>query len=331
MHSINVVDVGHGNCAVVRTDDKCVVIDAASKVHLLKFLERSGITKIDLIILSHSDQDHIAGLQPVLADPNITVKCIVLSADSQKHTNEWRDLRALIDDRVRENSLDLIMGAFSKAKNAWANITERLALEVLSPTTAMALAGSGLALPNGNKRLTSNSISIVVRVVFDGKPVALFTGDMDRLALDEVVQSGQPAGAHFLIFPHHGGLPGTSCPKVFTADILGLVKPAFVIFSNGRGRHANPRPEVVSAVREFNGDIYIACTQLSEACCKDTAEHRSYMPEVYSAGTIDKNFCLGTLAIDMETMQLDTEMQAAHKEFVGTLREPLCGNIIAKS
>lgn len=331
MHSINVVDVGHGNCAVIRTEEKCVVIDAAAKVHLLKFLKTNKIDTIDLIILSHSDQDHIAGLQPVLADPEINVKCVVLSADAQKHTNEWRDLRALIDDRVNSDTLELIMGAFSKARNDWAKITQRLALEVISPTTAMAMAGSGLSLPDGTKRLTSNSISIVVRVIFDGNPVALFTGDMDRLALDEIIESKRPASACFLIFPHHGGLPGTSCPTKFTSDILYLVKPNHVIFSNGRGRHSNPRPEIISAVRSFDNSIHVSCTQLSEVCCKESTSTRHYSPIEYSAGATNNNFCLGTLSIDMETMLLDAEAYAAHKAFVSTLQEPMCTRIIAKN
>lgn len=324
-HILNVVDVGHGNCAVIQSEGKCVVVDAASKVHLLKYLVKNEITVIDLIVLSHSDQDHIAGLQPVLASPEITVKRLVVSADSQKHTDVWEDVRALIAERVENNLLDLVLGVHSKSLNEWGVVNERLNLEVVSPSSAMALAGSGMAIANGAKKLTSNSVSIVLRVNFDNQPIVLLAGDMDRIALDELISKSSAAPVKFLVYPHHGGLPGTACPAKFTNDIISFFSPECIIFSNGRNMHSNPRPQVVAALRKMSSELYIACTQLSNDCCSDVALDRSYVPANYSAGTSGGTYCSGTIEIDLERAEILNELKQAHEQFVRGLNSRLCG------
>ncbi|PTU53385.1 hypothetical protein DBB42_04700 [Pseudomonas plecoglossicida] len=323
-HVLNVVDVGHGNCAVIQSEGKCVVVDAASKVHLLKYLVKNNITVIDLMILSHSDQDHIAGLQPVLASPEITVKRLVVSADSQKHTDVWEDVRALIAERVEKNLLDLVLGVHSKSSNEWGVINDRLSLEVISPSSAMALAGSGMAVANGTQKLTSNSISIVLRVNFDGQPIVLLAGDMDRIALDELLAKSPFAPVKFLVYPHHGGLPGNACPVKFTNDIISFFSPECIIFSNGRNMHSNPRPQVVAALRKANAHLYIACTQLSNSCCAEVVLERAYIPSNYSAGSSGGAYCSGTVEIDLERAEILSELKQAHEQFVRGLDSRMC-------
>ena len=64
--SVNYLDVGQGNCAVIELpDEKTMIIDGGSDVNgekINKFLKDKNITKIDYLVATHADVDHIGGL-----------------------------------------------------------------------------------------------------------------------------------------------------------------------------------------------------------------------------------------------------------------------------
>ena len=71
---ITFLDVGQGNCAVVQTPDRrCVIIDAGRKWRyvdsgeqvIAPFLEYQGVKRIDRMILTHHDIDHIGGYESI--------------------------------------------------------------------------------------------------------------------------------------------------------------------------------------------------------------------------------------------------------------------------
>lgn len=56
-------DVGQGDGVVIRSEDKIAVIDVGKDADLIDHcLDRLGISKVDLLVLTHFDQDHIGGL-----------------------------------------------------------------------------------------------------------------------------------------------------------------------------------------------------------------------------------------------------------------------------
>jgi competence protein ComEC len=80
--------VGHGNCTVLVDTDGVVVIDAGPKSKLFKFLKEKHITKIDVLLLSHADQDHIIGVSDLLASGEIEIKKVYVNTDSTKKSNQ---------------------------------------------------------------------------------------------------------------------------------------------------------------------------------------------------------------------------------------------------
>lgn len=333
MHYLSVIDVGHGNCAFISSDGRNVVIDAASRTHLVRYLESRSIVEIDLVVISHADEDHIGGLVNLLSSTDIRVKKLVINSDAQKNSILWEDVRSLVDGRYYQGQLDVKIGAYAKeVGQEWTKVSDRLRLEVISPSLAMAMGGPGTALPGEKKSATSNSASIVLRILFDENPVAFFSADMDELAFEDILRLGLDLQAKYLVYPHHGGLPGRGDAKKFADAVLSAVKPETVLFSNGRGRHNNPRPEIVSAIRASFPTVYVACTQLSRMCCSSAVVRSDYTPTGYSAGIESNGFCAGSFEIDLESCRPRAEQVAAHKAFVQGLAEAMCASdkIIAK-
>lgn len=315
-----ILDVGHGNAAIVHEGGTTVLIDTALRSHVLEYLQQQQISTLDLVVLSHADQDHIGGLVGILAS-GIRVKKIKLNADSQKETQEWRDLIFEIDQRDRNGELIFEVGMTSGPL-----IVEGLnkyGLEVLMPTTALAALGVGARDRFGNL-ITSNSISGCMRVSFETRAVALFAGDMDAVSLAEAIHTSRDLIAPVLVFPHHGGLPGNIDPTAFATTLINLVKPRCVVFSIGRNKHENPRPEILEAIRNVDSTIKIACTQLSKTCSKVVSEDESHLSGIFSAGSASKACCAGSMVIDPVPAEITRPTRELHTKFINNFPSAMC-------
>lgn len=78
---VSFLNVGHGDSTVIRFREghelRTVVVDGGGPKHgnvLLSYLLRNTITKIDLLIASHIDRNHVAGLLPVVESERVTIQ-----------------------------------------------------------------------------------------------------------------------------------------------------------------------------------------------------------------------------------------------------------------
>lgn len=322
MPSMAIVDVGHGSSAVLHDGELVAVMDAGPKPYLLQYLEDMGVDVVDMVIISHADNDHIGGLIALLSSEICRVRNVVVNADSQKTSRIWGDLRSIVDSKVAEGSMQLHLGTHTGPINGWHG--KSCQLEAVAPSVHMAMGGPG-ARSRGNRRITSNSSSIVVRVLFEGKPAVLLAADMDGVTLEDIISKDQQCDAPILVFPHHGGRAGGDDCESFTRNLLDRVKPRQVIFSNGRGIHGTPRPEIVQAIRSNGADVKIACTQLSQNCAeKSPAASSSHLSGLFARGAKVGHCCAGTVEIDLARQAIVSRQLDAHQEFVIKLPTALC-------
>jgi competence protein ComEC len=81
-----ILDVGHGNCAILHDDEGTIVIDGGRSQTLLQFLQAEELLSIDAILVSHADDDHLGGIIEVLLARNIEVQRIFLNPDALRRT-----------------------------------------------------------------------------------------------------------------------------------------------------------------------------------------------------------------------------------------------------
>lgn len=318
--TLAILDVGHGNAGILREDDSVVLFDAARGSHVLEFLEQQSIKKIDLVVLSHSDLDHIGGLVGLLA-AGVKIGKVLLNSDSLKESAIWADLIWTLEDARRAGDILFEVGLAVGKKFEMPGM-KRTYGEVVSPTPGLAAIGAG-GKDRRDRRITSNSISACIRLSFDGRPTVLLTGDMDEVALDQAIEAATPLEAPILVFPHHGGLPGGGDPAVFAHQLLEKVHPDTVLFSFGRSKHENPRPEIVEAIRKRGA--HVACTQLSVHCgAANSNADTSHLEDAYSAGAPGGLCCAGTMVIDLEPSSFRFRRQEAHVEFIKSFGKTLC-------
>mgnify|MGYP001193224657 CR=1 FL=1 len=298
MPDLAILDVGHGNCAVLHGKAGTVVIDAAPGETLLEFLEQRGIVRIAAVLISHADQDHMAGAITLLTQPWITVDAVHLNSEPLREGTLWTAFRVALHDARTRTATNIQVQLTTATSIELPGDDVRL--EVLHPTPEVAASGAGGQDLKG-RRLTPNSMSAVIRVVHQGRPRALFAGDLDSVGLDNLLDEVATPEAEMLIFPHHGGRPGQGDPRAFAARFCAAVKPSVVFFSLGRGKHGTPLPQVVEGVRVSVPKSHIACTQLSQRCAATLpSQVPSHLGNRPARGRAANACCIGSVVVGLE-------------------------------
>lgn len=322
---VSILDVGHGNSAVVHDGRQCAVVDAAPGNTVLAELERLACERIEHLVISHSDKDHAGGGPTLLLDDARTIGTVWFNPDSAKQTEIWPRLLRAVHTRKRRGGLDGHQMIHTETGQVLRCGQARL--EIHHPSILLSGIGPGGLTEDGN-RLDANSLSVVVRVHLADHPAVLLAADIDAAALRRIQQDGHKLTASVLVFPHHGGLPGSADPRVFARDLTELVEPDLVVFSiRGGQRPSNPNPAVMSGVREGAPEAHIACTQLSVHCHERDvlvpAHHLALLP---AAGRKSGRCCAGTITVTHTPAGLVYDPPLAnHLGFVTSfVSQPLC-------
>ena len=320
-----IVDVGHGNCAVV-TDRKgdVVVIDTGLRNGLLEFLSSHNVVLIRTVYLSHADEDHIGGLINVLVAGTVRIGRVVLNGDASKGTKVWDDLLLALQCAARDGVVERWEVGLTRGERE--DLAD-VAVAVLAPSQY--LAGKAVAGEDRKGRtISSNAMSAVVRVDVAGRPVAVLAGDIDGVGLDDLLADGETEclRAPILVYPHHGGLPGAREVVSFAERLLRATSPALVIFSVGRGRKGYPRPETVRALRNLLPEVRIVCTQLSKDCSRRVPTGSlGHLSQAFALGSADRTCCGGSVLVTLDGGGTIEPEADAHIEFIRSfVKTPMC-------
>jgi competence protein ComEC len=222
------LDVGQGDAAVVSfPNGRHMLVDAGARSphfdagasFVLPHLDRHGIDRLDAVVISHSDSDHLGGLPTILR--HVPVERIILN-DQEPDTGLIREVARLVD------SLHVPI------QRAWAGDTLSLDagvyMQVLSPLKE--------AFPG----VSDNDASIVLRLVY-GTTRILFTGDIETSAEHWLARHyGGLLQSEIVKVGHHGSR--TSSQKFFVEQ-AATRGGAAVISVGMRNRFGFPAPEVV--------------------------------------------------------------------------------------
>jgi beta-lactamase superfamily II metal-dependent hydrolase len=285
--SFYVLDVSHGNSAVLVDTEGIVVIDAGPRAALLDFLIANKIYEIDILLLSHADQDHIGGAIALLSSDEIKIKSVYLNPDSSKNSAMWNDLVYALCISHKEREL-IFEPALTTHLNGRLN-KGKVNVEILAPDQYIIAKGSG-SKDNKGRKLTTNSISAVIRLSLVEKPFALLPGDIDQVGLENLFENHADIQAWLLAFPHHGGGTRTGDVKEFTNILCKAVQPKIIIFSIRDNTSNFPNMHVIESIDQTLNDVAMYTTRSSELFIK-------YIMETESKLHKD---CVGNIYLDLK-------------------------------
>ncbi|WP_078468411.1 MBL fold metallo-hydrolase [Streptomyces sp. NBC_01201] len=319
-----ILDVGHGNSAILREGDRCVIVDAKTDKMLYQALVESGVRRIEHLVLSHADTDHIAGALRILPNREFEVGTVWANADSTKDSMKWGELLALLADLADSGICKVRIGISNADRDDLS--LERVGIRILHPTLRDIGHGTGEA---GKVRpeITTNGMSVVLQVNLDGRPALFLPGDVDAVGFRQIVARADLGSAPVLVYPHHGGHSGSALESDFADELCMTIKPEVVVFSMGRGNYENPLREVVERIRDSFPFIRMACTQLSRQCHPSVPMQtdRGHLNLYPASGRASGTCCAGSVRVRAVAGEIVVDPDVdAHRAWIGQLHDPMC-------
>jgi competence protein ComEC len=324
-----VLDVGHGNCAVLRDTKAVTVIDCPPTTTLIETLEVLDISVIDHILISHADIDHAGGLLTLL--DKVRVRNVYINPDASKRGPRWVEIRtALALHNKSGTKVHRALGAeVSKQIDSG-----QVEIEILAPSLIEGLSGAG-GEDRKRRKLESNSMSAVIGLIHNSHRVVLLPGDMDEVGLDNLLIGQKNIEASILIFPHHGARANGTDDYNFARKLCSLVKPNLVIFSLerkrffGKDRSENPRDDIMKGVISACPNAHIMCTQLSGKCAaKNPESDFSHLTNLPALGFANDSCCGGTIIVRINGKQTTyIPLFSPHRAFISDPHKvptPMC-------
>ena len=213
------LDVGHGQAILAQLPGKANVLFDAGSLHkrdigrriVAPFLNYSGINKIDAIIISHNDVDHINGI-PEIAEC-CRVKGIYANDAFFGKADRWGTAKFL-NESLREKELKI------EHLGKDLNVGSSAGIKILWPTKQICADGE----------LSDNDKSAVSLIEFAGTEI-LLCSDIEKFAQRELHRLFPNLKPEVVVVPHHGS------GKTSDADFLENLEAGILICSCSRRQY----------------------------------------------------------------------------------------------
>ncbi len=221
------LDVGQGLSVVIQTQAHVLVFDTGPRYSqsfntgntvIIPYLKSKGIDNIDLMIISHSDNDHIGGIQSVVKAINVDK---ILTSDPNK-------VKSKISQQIKKIPIN-----YCFAGNHWT--WDGVDFKIIHPTQ--------------DSTLSKNNASCVIKILSSNATKSnsiLLTGDIESKAEQEILNnSNLDISANIVIAPHHGSKTSS------TVEFINRVNPDYVLYPVGyRNRYKFPSKIVSKRYKE---------------------------------------------------------------------------------
>ena len=237
--SIQFLDVGQGDSALIECDGRYMLIDAGDKAagdKVYSVLEENRIQHLDILAMSHLHEDHIGGLIKALTyASNID---LTLSNSDYRDNNTFREV---------EQALGI-----NKARITVPHIGDKFRL-----------GSADVEVVDVSKETENDSLVLLLTY---GKTRFLFTGDIEYEAQKRIVdkyanEKDEPYRISLIKMPHHGSYEGS----LYT--FLRTFMPDYAVISVGKGNpYGHPHHETTDLLdqakikyfrTDVNGDIIV--------------------------------------------------------------------------
>lgn len=236
------IDVSQGDsCLIVTPENKKILIDGGEgnsekydqgKNVVFPYLLDRKINKLDYVIISHFDNDHVGGLIYVIE--NIKVNRILLGIQ----TEENFQLNKILE-LAKEKSIEII----TLNTGERINIEKDTYIDILWPDKENIIDENKL-----------NNNSLVFKFIYKDFSI-LFTGDIESIAEKEILEKYkndlESLKANILKVAHHGSKTSSNL------EFLETIKPQIALIGVGKNNNfGHPSINVLERFENMNIKIY---------------------------------------------------------------------------
>lgn len=228
LFSVHIIDIGQGDSIFIQTlEDKRILIDAGDEEAehtVYSYLKRRGVKKIDVLIATHPDTDHIGSMDYIIDKFKISH---FYMPDAKTDSEAFYNLL----DSCRDKNLKIEY----LTKGDVLKIDSSTTMEILSPSTIT----------------DKNNLNSIVSLLNYKGYEFLFTGDAEKENESEILSSCNLPDIEFLKAGHHGSSSSS------TDEFIANLKPEAVAISCGYNNdYGHPHRSVLDTFRENGSVVY---------------------------------------------------------------------------
>lgn len=224
--TVSYIDVGQGDATLIQKGNFSMLIDAGKNEKgqmVVSYLKKKGIKKLNILVGTHPDSDHVGGLDDVIN--NVQVDTVYLP-EAKKQTKTYRDVESALKSVNKTAQMPEIGKEYRFEKN--------VVIRFLGP------------LKNYKE---ANNNSLVVQLAY-GKNRFLFMGDAEEKAEEDMIKENYDLECDVLKVGHHGSYTATGDNFLTKAD------PAYAVISAGKD-NSYGHPHVATLAKLEDDDVQI--------------------------------------------------------------------------
>ena len=225
---VDVIDVGQGDSILIVTPDrKSLLVDAGEhdfSRSVIRDIKINKIKKLDYVLGTHSDSDHIGGMDDVIEE--VGAENLILSQDN----NMKPELNELLNAAKSQNTNVL----YAKSGDT-IDIGDDTSIYILSP-----------------EKITDdpNKNSLVFLMKYKEHSL-MFTGDADSEIEGQILRNYNLSHCDFLKAGHHGSKTSSS------EKFIEAITPNITAISCGyQNRYGHPSKETLETLSKYNSNVY---------------------------------------------------------------------------
>jgi len=225
--TVHFLDVGQADCALIECGGAFALIDGGNTQdgpEVVEYLKNLGVRQLQLVVGSHPHEDHIGGLPHIL--------------EAFPAENVWSS-----EIPARNSVIDSFLDTAA---------AQDMVIQYPQPGHTLTLGDALITVlgPVRTDYADVNNLSLVLMVQY-GSTRFLFTGDMERDAEIDLIESGADVKADVLKVGHHGSYTSTSY------RFLREVAPGSAVISVGADNdYGHPHDDPLSRLRDAEVTIY---------------------------------------------------------------------------
>ncbi len=231
------LDIGQGDAIlIISPHGKSMLVDGGNSSRdgrevILPYLRQHGFERLDVMVLTHPDADHVGGLPTVLR--GIPVEVIV--STGQVHTTQiYAEFLTEVKNARDKRGATVIKGVAGAEIPFDADVR----VEVLAPSDA--------AIRGDDK----NNASIVLRLTY-GAVSVLLTGDAEIEEESWLLKQGYDLAAQVLKVSHHGSHSGSG-----DAFLNAVHAEVGLISAGADNQYGHPHAEVLERLARHGVQVY---------------------------------------------------------------------------
>lgn len=258
---VHFLDVGQGDATLIMCDGHSMLIDAGDYTKataIQNYLKKQKINKLDYLIFTHPDSDHIGGAPVIITKFDVDK---VFLSNFEKDNKTYQKMIQALDNKHLKYT------------------TPKVGTQYTLGTAKITILAPNDSYDN------PNDASIALTVAHGGNKF-LFTGDAEENAEKDILANGIDVSADVYKAGHHGSRTSTS------QGFFKAVDPSYAVISCGTDNsYGHPHAETMNTFRMNGVDVYRTDEEGTIVAVSDGKEITFNVPasETWKAGEPNGN------------------------------------------